>query len=162
MFFDLLTSATTPPPVLVVDDQAVNRRVLGHLLGRLGVDCRYAADGGEAICLAGKRRWGALLLDIEMRGLDGDVAAARMRSMNAHLGRVAMIAVTSLPPEEAWRRCRAAGMDGVLAKPVGLASLRATLDRYAPKLLRCETADPALGSVTRSAAGPELPSWSPE
>ena len=148
--------------MLVADDQAVNRRVLGHLLGRLGIDCRYATDGRVAISLACKRRWGALLLDIEMRGLDGDIAAARMRSMNAHLGRVPMIAVTSLPAEEAWRRCRTAGMDGVLAKPVSLASLRGTLDRCAPQLLRCESVDPALGRVPRSAAASEVPTWSPE
>lgn len=147
---------------MVVDDQAVNRCLLGHLLARLGVDCRYAADGGEAISLAGKRRWGALLLDIEMRRLDGDVAAARIRSLNSHLGRVPMIAVTSLPAEEAWRRCRTAGMDGVLAKPVSLASLRATLDRYAPELLRCGVNGPAWERVTRPTATSELPTWSPE
>ena len=74
-----------PSPVLVVDDHPANRWVLGKLLERLGIDCRFASDGTEAIAVAGMRRWGAFLMDIEMRRLDGDQAARQLRRLSPYL-----------------------------------------------------------------------------
>lgn len=123
-----------PLPVLVVDDLAANRWVLGKLLGRLGIGCRFASDGTEAIAVAGMRRWGAFLMDIEMRRLDGDQAARQLRRLSPYLAGVPIIAVTSLPVPAAIKRCRRGGIDGLVSKPVSIEALEKQLRTHAGHL----------------------------
>ena len=123
-----------PSPVLVVDDHPANRWVLGKLLERLGIDCRFASDGTEAIAVAGMRRWGAFLMDIEMRRLDGDQAARQLRKLSPSLACAPIIAVTSLPVPEAIKRCRRAGIDGLVSKPVAIKALESQLRTHAGHL----------------------------
>ena len=137
---DALPPAANPstPPVLVVDDQAASRWLLGKMLERLRIDYRFAKDGTEAVALAGTRRWGAFLMDIEMQRLDGDLAAIRLRGLSSFLADVPIIAVTSLPVAEARERCRRAGINGLVRKPVSLFALETQLRRHAAPLFPAE------------------------
>jgi DNA-binding NtrC family response regulator len=64
-------SATAPPRILVVDDEAIARRNLAHVLEREGYEVTSAGDGLEAIALLRARRFDVVLTDLRMEGADG-------------------------------------------------------------------------------------------
>ena len=129
-------AAAPPNPagnrVLVVDDHPVNREVLVRQLRTLGIASDAAADG-----LAGLQAWrgGAydiVFADIHMPRMDGFEMTAEIRKGEKNDGRARtpIVAVTANAMAGEDERCRAAGMDGYLSKPVSLARLRATLQRW--------------------------------
>ncbi|TAJ38663.1 MAG: response regulator [Reyranella sp.] len=118
--------------VLVVDDHPINRDVLVRQLRALGVASDSAADG-----LAGLQAWqsggyGIVFADIHMPQMDGFEMTAAIRRLETAGGRphTPIVAVTANALAGEDERCRAAGMDGYLSKPVSLARLRATLQRW--------------------------------
>jgi CheY-like chemotaxis protein/HPt (histidine-containing phosphotransfer) domain-containing protein len=136
--------------VLVVDDHPINRDVLVRQLRALGVASDAAADG-----LAGLQAWqrGAydiVFADIHMPQMDGFEMTAEIRRLEAadHRSRTPIVAVTANALAGEDERCRTAGMDGYLSKPVSLARLRATLQRW----LRGEPA--ARPAIDRSVLDP--------
>ncbi|MDP1748076.1 MAG: PAS-domain containing protein [Reyranella sp.] len=136
--------------VLVVDDHPTNRDVLVRQLRALGVSSDSAVDG-----LAGLQAWlgGAydiVFADIHMPQMDGFEMTAEIRRLETAAGRphTPIVAVTANALAGEDERCRAAGMDGYLSKPVSLARLRATLQRW----LRGETG--ARPAIDRSVLDP--------
>jgi signal transduction histidine kinase/DNA-binding response OmpR family regulator len=132
--------ATMPAPaphldgnnVLVVDDHPINREVLVRQLLALGVAADSAADGRE-----GLRAWQAggyaiVFADVHMPQMDGFEMTAEIRRLEIATGRprTPIVGVTANAMAGEDERCRAAGMDGYLSKPVSLARLRATLQRW--------------------------------
>lgn len=118
--------------VLVVDDHPINRDVLVRQLRALGVASDSAADG-----LAGLQAWrgGAydiVFADIHMPQMDGFEMTAEIRRVETADRRphTPIVAVTANALAGEDERCRAAGMDGYLSKPVSLDRLRATLQRW--------------------------------
>ncbi len=118
--------------VLVVDDHPINREVLVRQLGTLGVVADAVEDG-----LAGLRAWrtgsyGIVFADIHMPRMDGFEMTREIRRFEQAEGRARtpIVAVTANALLGEDERCRAAGMDGYLSKPVGLGRLRAILKRW--------------------------------
>jgi signal transduction histidine kinase/HPt (histidine-containing phosphotransfer) domain-containing protein len=131
----LRAAAATGAPAgraLVVDDHPVNREVLLRQLGLLGIEADTAADGIEALRLWQPGRYVAVLADMHMPRLDGYGLTAAIRAREAEQGaqRTPIVAVTANAMRGESERCMAAGMDGYLAKPVGLGRLGATLQRW--------------------------------
>jgi signal transduction histidine kinase/CheY-like chemotaxis protein len=114
-------------PVLVVDDNAVNRKVLGRLLERLGCQVEFATDGEEAVKKFLEGCYGLILMDCQMPVLDGFAATVRIRQVVGR-ARVRVIGVSASTEELTRRRCLESGMDGYLSKPIDLARLRAVLE----------------------------------
>lgn len=123
--------------VLLVEDNPINRRVASALLEKLGVRVTAVGGGAEAVetvRAAGAHAYGLVLMDCHMPGMDGYEASRRIREMAAHDARYADLpihALTAAVQDEDRRRCAAAGMDGVIAKPATLASLRAVVEGLA-------------------------------
>jgi CheY-like chemotaxis protein len=115
-----------PPVVLVVDDDAAVRGVLVGMAHRLGYD-PVAADGGEdAVALLAIHLGdvAAVLLDVEMPGLDGPASLAALRALAPGLP---CVFVTGYSPRHAAGDLAGLGAT-VLAKPVRLADLGRALD----------------------------------
>lgn len=112
------------PAVLVAEDNAFNRDVLALQLEGLGCRVVAAEDGAQALAAwrAGPP-FALLLTDLQMPGLDGFALAAAIRREEAPERRLPIVAFTASDDEAA--RCRAAGMDGHVPKPVGHAALHA-------------------------------------
>ena len=68
------------PEILVVDDDAMSRRVLAQLLSSAGYDCRVSNDGSAALETIHARPPSLLLLDFDMPGLNGAEVLRRLRS----------------------------------------------------------------------------------
>ncbi len=113
--------------VLLAEDVALNRDLIALLLGRCEVRLTSVENGAEAVETAGREPFDAVLMDMQMPVLDGVEAARRIRASRGPNARTPIIALTAnvLPSEVAL--CRAAGMDGHLAKPFTAGSLAAAL-----------------------------------
>jgi CheY-like chemotaxis protein len=112
--------------VLLVEDNESNRRVVAMMLRELGVRADEAAGGYDAIDRAVGRDYDVILMDVQMPDLDGLETTQRIRQCErAH--RATIIALTANVFESDEARCRAAGMDGYLQKPLTLDALSAAL-----------------------------------
>ena len=105
--------------VLVVDDNRVNQLVAERLLAQRGHQVVVAEDGLAALeLLRQDRRFDVVLMDCMMPRMDGLEATRRIRGMGLDGRALPVLALTaSLTPEDR-EACRAAGMDGVLGKPL--------------------------------------------
>lgn len=101
--------------VLAVDDNIVNLRVAGRLLSREGIAYDTASDGMEAVLKCSAEHYDILLLDIEMPIKNGIDAARDIRNAGSDVFIVALTATASADME---LRCKAAGMDMYLNKPL--------------------------------------------
>ncbi|HEU5467870.1 MAG TPA: response regulator [Steroidobacteraceae bacterium] len=118
--------------VLVVEDDATNRRVAELFLERAGCGVVLAANGQEAIDMLRRQHVDLVLMDVHMPVMDGLAATRRIRSEIPGGARVPVVGFTASALREQVEACRAAGMDDVLAKPLERARLEAVLERYAP------------------------------
>ena len=119
-------------PVLLVDDNEVNRRVLGHMLEELGVRYDAATHGGEAVAAAEQQRYAAILMDCQMPEMDGFEATRRIRGAEAEsLQHLPIIAVTAGAQERERQQALEAGMDAVLLKPLRIMEVARALVQWA-------------------------------
>ena len=119
--------------ILIVDDHPVNRSITLAQLQRLGYAAEAAESGEKALAALAERPCAAVLLDLEMPGLDGFETLRRLRGQEAAGGRnppVPVIALTAHTPAEERAKCLAAGMNGFLPKPFRMAELAAVLDLW--------------------------------
>lgn len=118
--------------ILVAEDNEINRRALESLLRRDAHFLRFASDGAEAVEKARAERFDAILMDVQMPGVDGLEATRRIREIEAaeKRSRTPIIALTAHAFPEDVRRCLAAGMDAYLAKPYHIDDLRRMLAQH--------------------------------
>jgi CheY-like chemotaxis protein len=104
--------------VLVVDDNATNRMVAQTLVEMFGCTCECLEDGAAAVDAAATGRFGLVLMDIKMPGMDGVEATQRIRSGRTEGSLTPILALTAnADPADAafYRQC---GMNGVVEKPI--------------------------------------------
>lgn len=116
-------------PILVVDDDEVNRAVAIGMLAQLGCASETAVDGIEAVQAATRRSYAAILMDCMMPRMDGCHATRAIRGHEQRRGlpRVPIIGVSALAADEDRRAALAAGMDAYLVKPLSQQALAAGL-----------------------------------
>ncbi len=125
------TEATFPQArVLVAEDNRVNQMVLARLLERVGCVVDVAEDGTAAVRQFTSKKYEIVLIDLHMPRLDGAAAARLMRAHEAGVRRTPIIAVTASTTNEDRLRCRDAGVDDYLVKPVSLANLILVLRQH--------------------------------
>ena len=120
--------------VLLAEDNATNQKVMALLLNKLGLKVDVAVNGLEAIEKLEAKKYAAVLMDVQMPGLDGLEATQRIRdpkSLVLH-HQVPIIAVTAHAIEGYREVCQQAGMDDYITKPITLKRLRDILERWLP------------------------------
>jgi signal transduction histidine kinase/CheY-like chemotaxis protein len=118
------TAVSSVHEILVVEDDADNREMLGILLEHLGYKVRYAEDGIAAIRLARDKRPDAAIVDIGLPGIDGYEVARQLR---AELGSIYLIALTGYGQADDRRQALLAGFDAHITKPTDLETVERTL-----------------------------------
>ena len=115
--------------ILVVDDDALSRRVLAQLLTTAGYKCRVCKNGSEALEIVHAAPPSLLLLDFDMPGPNGAEVLRRLRSdHNPAVAQIPAIMLTAHGSEESEVSCLQAGADDFVTKPVNAAVLRARIE----------------------------------
>lgn len=158
--------------ILVVDDNSINRKVVGLQLEKLGFESDTVADGQEAVAMLSTIPYRLVLMDCMMPVLDGYEATRRIREIESPNQTVPIIALTASVQASERDRCLAAGMDDLLQKPLRIEELSTMLDRWfekkpgpgSPDAVRNEKKDaPPLGDaeslkqLLSLVNGPKLP-----
>lgn len=115
------------PSVLVVDDNALNRKVVGSLLKVLGIIADYAEDGQDAISRVKKKNYDIVFMDLIMPVLDGFESAKKILEFDKAITIVALSA-DNMP--ETKLKAEQAGMKELVAKPVSVDDLRNVIEKY--------------------------------
>jgi len=118
--------------VLLVEDNAVNQKVLVAVLSRIGYAVHVAGNGEQALQHLALGSYDAVLMDCQMPVMDGYEATAELRRREGTGRRTPVIALTASAMAEDRDRCLAAGMDDYLSKPVNTQNLSAALAHWLP------------------------------
>lgn len=134
--------------VLVADNNVVNRRYLGALCRRLGLEPDEAGDGLSAVDLWKRQRQPIVLLDARMPGMNGPECAREIRRLEGGGARCRIVAVSAhLEPEERAEFLQASA-DAILIKPFD--------ERELLRSLEPATTHGTRPAAARLAADPEL------
>ena len=148
--------------VLVVDDQPLNRDLIGRRLQQMGCLPRIVADGQEALEFLRNDSVDAILLDIVMPEVDGFAVLTALKG-DVKLRQIPVVIMSALDDSETMGRCFEAGADDYLTKPISPVQLRTRLSQCLAIAQAREQADDRerklrelaeLGESLRSEQGP--------
>lgn len=104
--------------VLIVEDNHINRTLIGALLETFGLRFQTAASGEEALQMLEKDSFDIVLMDIRMPGMDGLEATRRIRALDGAAAALPVIALTAQAEPAERERILEAGLDALVAKPI--------------------------------------------
>jgi two-component system, sensor histidine kinase and response regulator len=119
-----------PKKVLVADDNVVSLQVAKRYLEAIGCEVMVVENGAAAVDACARRDFGLVLMDLQMPRMDGLQATREIRQQERSGRHVPILALTAKSASDDLARCTAAGMNGLLTKPLDIARLRQTLDRF--------------------------------
>jgi two-component system, sensor histidine kinase and response regulator len=111
--------STAPQRILLVEDSIPNQKVALAILQSHGHAVVVANDGQEALGLFGAQEFDAILMDVQMPGMDGFACTTAIRAAEASTHRhIPIIAMTAHALAGDREKCLAAGMDDYVSKPI--------------------------------------------
>jgi PAS domain S-box-containing protein len=120
--------------ILVAEDNRINQQVIIRLLKKIGYEADLVGNGKEAVTRVREDDYNLILMDLEMPEMDGLTATqmineewSRNNTGRPYHLRPWIVALTAYATEEDRERCREAGMNGYLTKPIRLPELERTL-----------------------------------
>ncbi|MBT3313919.1 MAG: response regulator [Anaerolineae bacterium] len=116
-----------------VEDNPVNQKVALALLQKAGHSVDIANNGKEAIEMLQKKKYGLVLMDIQMPIMGGFEATRQIRASEAEESHIPIIAMTAHAMKGDRERCIKAGMDDYISKPIDKRSLFTTVNRWSQK-----------------------------
>jgi signal transduction histidine kinase/CheY-like chemotaxis protein len=119
-----------PLRILLADDASVNRTIGVIALGRAGHHVDVVCDGAQAVDAVRRGTYDLILMDVDMPVLDGIEATRQIRAM-PEIPAIPILALSAYTTEEFAARCREAGMNGYIEKPIRPEQLIAAVTPYA-------------------------------
>lgn len=120
---------SSPRTILVVEDNALNRKLVKDVLEHAGFTVLSVPTGEEGVRLATDQPPDLVLMDLQLPGIDGTEALRQLRAHASSRG-VPVVAVTALAMREDREQARAAGFDGFVAKPISTRALPRQVQRF--------------------------------
>ena len=119
--------------ILVADDEAYNRMLIGAITKKWGVRITESRTGKEAYEEVVNNHYDMVLMDVRMPDMDGISASTRIRQLlNTEKAKIPIIALTAVTATEDIERCRKAGINDFLAKPFTEKDLYRKMTRILP------------------------------
>jgi two-component system, cell cycle response regulator DivK len=120
---------TAPPTVLVVEDNALNLKLIRDVLEHAGFTVLVATSGEEGVDVATRGGLDLVLMDLQLPGIDGTEA---MRRIRAHPGsrELPVVAVTAFAMAADREQVSSAGFDGYIEKPISTRALPELVRRH--------------------------------
>lgn len=116
--------------ILIAEDNTVNQKVMLRMLGKLGYRADAVANGFEVLRALQRQPYDLVLMDVQMPDMDGIEATRRIRRL-CPAGGPRIVAITAYALEGDRARCIESGMDGYIAKPVNLSTLKSAIEKFA-------------------------------
>jgi CheY-like chemotaxis protein len=116
--------------VLLVEDNAVNRMLIGAYLEEFGLTYDIVGSGTEALLRLAAKEYDLVLMDVAMTDLDGVETTRRIRKLGGDKGETPIVALTADAMKGDREDYLAAGMDGYVSKPIRGRELFAALEPY--------------------------------
>jgi two-component system, sensor histidine kinase len=140
-------------PVLIVEDNLINRKVAGAIVRSFGLEFEFACSGLEALERYALREYSAILMDCHMPEMDGLEATRRIRGMNRSW--IPIIALTAGTGESDRQLAKDAGMDDFLSKPLRRQELGNALQKWIARDLGVDEASEIALSMAVSTSIPD-------
>jgi PAS domain S-box-containing protein len=118
--------------ILLAEDNQTNQKVITQQLALLGYEIELAKDGVEAMKSLKTGTFDLLLTDCHMPEMDGFELTQNIRAGRTKRTDLPIIAITANALSGEAEKCKAAGMDDYLSKPVELGALRTALEKWLP------------------------------
>ena len=115
----MTTPAGQAHVVLLVEDNEKNLKLARDVLEHAGFVVRTAVTGEEAVARAQEAPPDLVLMDLQLPGIDGHTALARLRDDRRTAG-IPVVALTAFAMQQDRERAWAAGFDGYLEKPISV------------------------------------------
>jgi CheY-like chemotaxis protein len=119
----------TREPILVVDDNPINLKLMRVLLETEGYDVRTAGDAKEAVVTLQTFRPRLILMDIQLPGMDG-LSLTRQLKAEPATRSIVILAFTSYAMKGDEEKALSAGCDGYITKPVDTRTLPGVIARH--------------------------------
>ena len=114
---------------LIVEDNALNLKLMKDLLEASGIGTLQTKDGKEALDLARAHKPDVILMDIQLPDVSG-LDVTRWLKADENLKHIPVIAVTALALRGDEERVREAGCDAYITKPISVSSFLAVVRRF--------------------------------
>jgi CheY-like chemotaxis protein len=117
----------TMTKILLVEDNEMNRDMLGRRLQRRGFEVVYAEDGEQALAQARAESPDIILMDLSLPVMDGWEATRRLKN-DSEQADVPVVALTAHAMAQDEQKALEAGCDAFETKPVDFSSLLETIE----------------------------------
>lgn len=114
--------------ILVVDDDDTNRLVVRLLMETRGHQIIEADSGQAALDILSTEDFDLVFMDLSMPVMDGFETVRRIRNSTEGGRQVPILALSAHTTPEHRQRCTEVGMNGLIAKPLDVATLQATIN----------------------------------
>ena len=115
--------------LLLAEDNELNRQLIKAMLEQAGHRVVVVNDGAEAVRIAIRNEFDAILMDVHMPEMDGYAATRAIRNATRHIPLLPIIALTANALPDEAERCLEAGMNVHVPKPVNWPALFTMIDR---------------------------------
>lgn len=116
-------------PILIVDDNPANLKLIRVLLTAEGYVVRVAGDAEEALAVLAEFRPRLILMDLQLPGMDGLTLTRRLKS-DPEQRDIAILALTAYAMKGDEEKAREAGCDGYVTKPIDTRRLPGEIARF--------------------------------
>jgi CheY-like chemotaxis protein len=117
--------------LVICEDEALIRRMIGVMLRETGHEVHFAADGEEGLALIARERPDVVFTDRWMPALDGFELCQAMKA-RPDLAHIPVVLVTASLGQDELEEAYRHGVADILSKPFRPADLRALVERHAP------------------------------